>query len=89
MKSRVSQRSATCALDTGVIERVLRNDASVCGTANRVAFDKLRALLMMHCSVREDAVEVLGGEKTRLLVEKIATSLRQRIGERLGDLGQG
>ena len=76
-------------LDPGVIERVLRNDASVCGTANKVAFDKLRALLMMHYSVREDAVEVLGGEKTRLLVEKIVTSLRERIGERLGKPGQG
>ena len=76
-------------LDTGVIERVLRNDASVCGTANQVAFDKLRALLMMHYSVREDAVEVLGGEKTRLLVEKIVASLRESIGERLGKPGQG
>jgi len=76
-------------LDTGVIERVLRNDASVCGTANKVAFDKLRGLVMMHYSVREDAVEVLGGEKTRLLVETIVASLRERIGERLGKPEQG
>ena len=76
-------------LDSGVIERVLRNDASVCGSANKAAFDKLRALLMMHYSVREDAVEALGGEKTRLLVEKIVTSLREIIGERLGKPGEG
>ena len=76
-------------LDPGIIERVLRNDASVCGMANKLAFDKMRALLMMHYSVREDAVELLGGEKTRLLVDKIAASLRQRIGERLGNLGKG
>ncbi len=63
-------------LDTGVIERVLRNDASVCGTANQVAFHKLRALIMMHCSARKDALEALRVEKTGLLVEKIVTSLR-------------
>jgi hypothetical protein len=68
---------------------VLRKDASVCGTANQVAFDKLRALLMMHYSMRDDALEVLGVEKTRLLVEAIATSLRERIGERFGSPVKG
>jgi hypothetical protein len=71
-------------LDVGVIERVLRNDASVCGSKNQIAFDKLRTMLMMHYSVRDDALEILGPEKTRLLVEKIVTALRERIGERLG-----
>ena len=76
-------------LDPGAIERVLRNDASVCGTANKVAFDKLRALVMMHYSVREDALEVLGDAKTRLLLETIVTSLRESIGDRLGTPGKG
>ncbi len=76
-------------LDTRVIERVLRNDASVCGTANKVAFDKLRALMMMHYSVREDALKALGSEKTRLLVEKIVASLRKSVGERLGNPARG
>ena len=76
-------------LDSGVIERVLRNDASVCGTPNQVAFDKLRAVLMMHYSVRDGALESLGVEKTRLLVEKIVTSLHERIGERLGNPSHG
>ena len=71
-------------LDSGVIERVLRNDASVCGSKNQPAFDKLRTMLMMHYSVRDDAVEALGPEKTQLLIEKIVTALRERIGERLG-----
>ena len=71
-------------LDAGVIERVLRNDASVCGSKNQLAFDKLRTVLMMHYSVRDDALEVLGPQKTQLLVEKIVTALRERIGERLG-----
>jgi hypothetical protein len=75
-------------LDPGVVERVLHNDASICGTANRVAFDKLRALVMMHYSVRDDALEALGPEKTRLLVETIVASLREKIGERLGTPNQ-
>ncbi len=76
-------------LDTGVIERVLRNDASVCGMQNKAAFDKLRGLLMMHYSVRDDALEALGDEKTRLLVESIVMSLRKQIGDRLGGKIQG
>jgi hypothetical protein len=54
-------------LDAGVIERVLKNDASVCGSANKIAFDRMRALMMMHYSVRESALEALGPEKTELM----------------------
>ena len=74
-------------LDAGVIERVLRNDASVCGSKNQAGFDKLRMMLMMHYSVRDNALEVLGSAETQLLVEKIVTALRERIGERLGGPG--
>jgi hypothetical protein len=75
-------------LDTGVIERVLRDDSTVCATQNRLAFDKLRSLLMMHYSVREGALSELGPDKTRLLIEKIVSTLKERIGERLGGSGQ-
>jgi hypothetical protein len=76
-------------LDAGVIERVLHNDASVCGTQNKLAFDKMRSLLMMHYSVRESAVDVLGVDNTRELVETIVTSLREKLGERLGNVAPG
>jgi hypothetical protein len=76
-------------LDAGVIERVLHNDASVCGTQNKLAFDKMRSLLMMHYSVRDSAIDVLGVENTRVLVETIVTSLREKMGERLGDITPG
>ena len=71
-------------LDPGVFERVLKNDDSVCGSTNKVAFDKMRALLMMHYSVRDSALETLGPEKTRVLVETIVAALRERFGEKLG-----
>ena len=47
-------------LDPGVIERVLKNDATVCGTQSPKVFGKLRSLLMMHYVVRDKAVEALG-----------------------------
>ena len=72
-------------LDPGVIERVLHNDASVCGTQNKAVFDKMRALLMMHYSVRDDALAVLGDAKTKLLVEAIVTSLRGKFGDKAGN----
>lgn len=71
-------------LDEGVIERVLKNDDSVCGTKNPVAFGKLRTTLMMHYHVRDQAVGALGAAQAKMLVETIVASLRERIGERLG-----
>ena len=38
-------------LDPGVIERVLQNDASVCGARNPAGFEKLRTALKMHYHV--------------------------------------
>jgi hypothetical protein len=74
-------------LDAGVIERVLKNDDSVCGSKNAIGFGKLRQTLMMHYHVRDRAVGVLGEAQTRALVATIVESLRERIGERLGGEG--
>jgi hypothetical protein len=71
-------------LDPGVIERVLQNDASVCGTRNPVAFEKLRTMLMMHYHAREKAAAAIGEAATAGLVKEIVESLRKSIGERLG-----
>ena len=35
-------------LDPGVVERVLKKDASVCGNDNAVAFAKLHDMVMLH-----------------------------------------
>ncbi len=51
-------------LDPGVIQRVLDNDATVCGTSNPAAFDKLRQALMMHYHVRDKAVGAIGEAAT-------------------------
>jgi hypothetical protein len=71
-------------LDPGVIERVLHDDASVCGSRNPLAFEKLRSALKMHYHVRDQAMGVLGEAGTARVVAEIVESLRQRFGERLG-----
>lgn len=74
-------------LDPGVIERVLNDDATVCGSANPALFKKLRSLLMMHYSVREKAVVALGPQETLRMVDEIVTRLRERFGDSLGTPG--
>lgn len=46
----------------GVAERVLRRDASVCGTANALAFAKLQGVLALHLVLQAKfATQVAGG----------------------------
>ena len=83
----VARLAAICKvrlLDAGVIERVLKDDDSVCGTKNRAAFDKLRQALMMHYHVRDKAVGAMGEAATREVIEEIVANLRKRLGNHLG-----
>ncbi|HEY2865312.1 MAG TPA: hypothetical protein VGK37_16955 [Casimicrobiaceae bacterium] len=70
-------------LNPGVIERVLANDASVCASRNRVDFDKLRSLLVMHYGPRDRAVSAIGGAQTSVLAGAIVAELRKKLGHRL------
>jgi len=67
-------------LDPGVIDAVLRNDASVCGSANPLSFKKLRDAMMLGFVVRDKSIEHLGAGETEALV----TAIRERIAEHLG-----
>jgi len=83
----IARQASICnvqVLDPGVIERVLKNDASVCGSANPVAFAKLRNTLMMHYKIRDQAVADIGETATRQLIEAVVDNLRKTIGDRLG-----
>jgi hypothetical protein len=71
-------------LEPGIVERVLANDASVCGTANAMAFDKLRNVLMMHYAVRNRAADAIGSSQASALVDHIVDDLRKKFGDRLG-----
>ena len=83
----IAQLASVCQiplLDPGVIERVLHNDALVCGHQNERAFTKLRQLLMMHYSVRDKALVALGQEETMAIIADIVERLRHRFGDDLG-----
>ncbi len=83
----IAQLAKVCQvqlLDPGVIERVLKNDALVCGHQNPRAFEKMRQLLMMHYSVRDKALVAIGEQETMAILGDIVERLRQRFGDQLG-----
>ena len=71
-------------LEPGVIERVLKNDASVCGTHDALAFEKLRNLLMMHFKIREKSVDAVGQALTAQIEAHIIERLRKPFGDLVG-----
>ena len=64
-------------LEPGVIGRVLKNDASVCGTTNPMAFRKLHDLLMLHLAIREKAADSFGQAQTAALEDYVIERLRK------------
>jgi len=71
-------------LDPGIIERVLQNDASVCGSRNPAGFEKLRTALKMHYHIRGQTAGSVGEAQAAQIVAEIVERLRTRIGDRLG-----
>jgi hypothetical protein len=71
-------------LDPGVIDRVLRNYASVSRKPNPAAFGQLRGLLVMHYHERKATSESLGEPAAARIAQEIVERLRKRVGDRLG-----
>ena len=82
--ARLSMLCQARILDPGVVDRVLKNDASVCKTDNPVAFAKLRHLLMMYFAQRKKSVEALGQLQTAQIEAHVIEQLRSRFAELLG-----
>lgn len=85
--SEIARQAAICKvrlLDPGVIEAVLHDNSSVCGSSNPRSFKKLRELLMLGFVVRQKSVEKLGPLETEALIESIRERLKERLGDRLG-----
>ncbi len=83
----ISRQAALCEvrlLDPGMIEAVLHNNESVCGSSNPRAFKKLRDALMMGFVVREKAYELLGPIEADALIQSIRAKLKERFGDKLG-----
>lgn len=71
-------------LDLGVIERVLKKDASVCGTRNPIAFAKLHDMLMMYFAIRKKSAAVVGQLQTGQIEAHVIEQLRTRFADLLG-----
>lgn len=71
-------------LDRTNLEHVIRNDASVCGSNDPVAFGKLRDLPMMHCATRTKTAAVLGEAETQAIVDSVVERIRERFAGRGG-----
>jgi hypothetical protein len=71
-------------LDPGIIERVLKKDASVCGTPNPIAFAKLHNMLMFYFANRAKSVDAVGQLQTAQIEAHVVEQLRNRFGDLLG-----
>ncbi|MCE3284527.1 MAG: hypothetical protein K0R70_783 [Steroidobacteraceae bacterium] len=66
-------------LDPGVIDRVVRNDASVCGTNNPVAFAKLHGMVALHFGVRDSMADAHGQALTSCVEKQVIDRLQARF----------
>ncbi|MDH3585827.1 MAG: hypothetical protein OEQ30_01960 [Gammaproteobacteria bacterium] len=64
--------------DPGVIDRILKDDATVCGRKNPEAFRKLRNLLMATYDSLGKSIDRIGPEDTKMLVSAIAKRTAKR-----------
>ena len=71
-------------LDHGIIERVLKRDATVCGTSNPVAFEKLHNMLMFYFANRQKSVDAVGQLQTAQIEAHVVEQLRNHFGDLLG-----
>ena len=71
-------------LDPGIIERVLKKDASVCGTTNPVAFEKLHNMLMLYFANRQRSVDAVGQLVTAQIEAHVVEQLRNRFADLIG-----
>jgi hypothetical protein len=70
-----------CGVDLrepGILDRVVKNDETVCTKKNPVGFRKLRELVIATFSSLNKAQDRIGPEDTRMLVEAIRERLDKR-----------
>ncbi len=61
--------------DPGVIERILKNDETVCGTKNSVGFRKLHSLVKATFYSLNKAIDRIGPEETKQITDAIIERL--------------
>jgi hypothetical protein len=64
--------------DPGVVERIIRNDMTVCGRKNEIGFKKLRKLLMATYDSLGKAVDRIGPAETKQILDAITKEMDKR-----------
>lgn len=64
--------------DPGVMDRILKNDETVCGVKNPIGFRKLRALVMATFSSLNKAIDRIGPEEVKRITEAIVERADRR-----------
>ena len=85
--SEIARQATICKvklLDPGVIDAVIRNDESVCGTSNPLSFKKLRNAMLMGFVVKGKSVDALGPVETEGLITAIRERIKAHLGNQLG-----
>jgi hypothetical protein len=83
----LSHLSTACDVrlrDPGVIERIIKNDDSVCGRRNEHGFRKLRALVMATYDSLGKAIDRIGPEETKKITSAIAAAMEERRNSGVG-----
>lgn len=74
----LSKLALVCDIELGkpgLAERILKNDESVCGRKNPEAFRQLRQHLMALFSVEAGAIERVGAEDTKAILDQVRASI--------------
>ena len=85
--SEIARQATICKvrlLDPGVIDAVIRNDPSVCGTSNPLSFKKLRDAMLLGFVVKGKSVDALGPVETEGLITAIRERIQAHVGHQLG-----
>jgi hypothetical protein len=64
--------------EPGVVERIVKNDETVCTKKNTIGFRKLRELVMATFSSLNKAADRIGPEETKVIVDAIMERLDRR-----------
>lgn len=67
-------------LHPGVIERVLDNDATICGVKHDHAFETLRGLLFLHFGEITHLNKSMGPEAGQQIAQRVRDHLARRLG---------
>ena len=65
--------------DPGVIDRILKNDDTVCGRKNAIGFRKLHRLVLATFSSVNKAVDRIGPKEVKMITDAIGARADERL----------